>query len=143
MFLPGVHHLYYLLDSLLRIQPKRLTFRQRICQCRVFAMSVFKVFDNGVTMSAFATKTDVSAAQFGEGSFNKGVTWSVPFDALMVSSRRTTAVFNWSPLTREGEAKLNRPLQLIAGTSLLDPRTLTQKPANRPDEQLIPDDLGR
>jgi hypothetical protein len=106
-------------------------------------LSVIKVFDNGVTMSAFATKTNVSAAQFGEGSFNKGVTWSIPFDALMVRSSRTTAVFNWSPLTRDGGAKLNRPLQLIAGTSLLDPRTLTQKPANRPDEQLIPDDLGR
>lgn len=73
-------------------------------------MSVFKVFDNGVTMSAFATKTNVSAAKFGEGSFNKGVTWSVPFDDLMVRSSITTAVFNWSPLTRDGGAKLNRPL---------------------------------
>ena len=38
---------------------------------------------------------------------------------------------------------LNRPVQLIGGTNLLDPRTLTQRPANRPAEQLIPDDLGR
>lgn len=106
-------------------------------------LSLVKVFQNGVTMGAFATKTNVSAAQFGEGSFNKGISWSIPFDALMTRSSRTTAVFNWTPLTRDGGAMLYRPLQLIGGTNLLDPRTLTQRPANRPAEQLIPDDLGR
>jgi hypothetical protein len=107
------------------------------------SMSLTKVFSNGVTMGAFATKTNVSAAQFGEGSFNKGVYWSIPFDALTTRSSRTTANFNWTPLTRDGGAMLNRPVQLIGGTNLLDPRTLTQKPATRPAEQLIPDDLGR
>jgi hypothetical protein len=107
------------------------------------SLSLTKVFSNGVTMGAFATKTNVSAAQFGEGSFNKGVYWSIPFDALTTRSSRTTANFNWTPLTRDGGAMLNRPVQLIGGTNLLDPRTLTQRPANRPAEQLIPDDLGR
>jgi hypothetical protein len=107
------------------------------------SLSLTKVFSNGVTMGAFATKTNVSAAQFGEGSFNKGVYWSIPFDAITTRSSRTTANFNWTPLTRDGGAMLNRPVQLIGGTNLLDPRTLTQRPANRPAEQLIPDDLGR
>jgi hypothetical protein len=107
------------------------------------SMSLTKVFTNGITMGAFATKTNVSAAQFGEGSFNKGVYWTIPFDAFMTRSSRTTAVFNWIPLTRDGGAMLNRPVQLIGGTTLLDPRVQTQRPSSRPDEQLIPDDLGR
>jgi hypothetical protein len=106
-------------------------------------LSLSKVFSNGMTMGAFATKTNVSAAQFGEGSFDKGVFWRIPFDALMVRSSKTTASFGWKPITRDGGAMLNRPVHLIGGTSLLDPITLTQKPANRPAEQLIPDDLGR
>ena len=107
------------------------------------SMSLTKVFNNGVTMGAFATKTNVSAAQFGEGSFNKGVYWSIPFDAFMTRSSRTTAVFNWIPLTRDGGAMLNRPVQLIGGTHLLDPRVQTQRPASRPQELLIPDDLDK
>jgi hypothetical protein len=107
------------------------------------SMSLTKVFKNGVTMGAFATKTNVSAEQFGEGSFNKGVYWSIPFDAFMSRSSRTTAVFNWTPLTRDGGAMLNRPVQLIGGTNLLDPRVKDQTPANRPFELMIPDDLGR
>jgi hypothetical protein len=95
-------------------------------------MSLTKVFGNGVTMGAFATKTNLSAAQFGEGSFNKGVYWTIPFDAIMTSSSRTTAFFNWTPLTRDGGAILNRPVQLMGGTNLLDPRVQTQKPASRP-----------
>lgn len=106
-------------------------------------LSLAKVFSNGMTMGAFATKTNVSAAQFGEGSFDKGVFWRIPFDALMVRSGNTTASFGWKPITRDGGAMLNRPVHLIGGTSLLDPRTLTQRPAARPAKQLIPDDLGR
>jgi hypothetical protein len=36
-------------------------------------MDLSRVFDNGVKMGAFFTRTNVSAAEFGEGSFDKGV----------------------------------------------------------------------
>ncbi len=117
-----------------------LSVGQYLAQDRGMTLSMSRTFDNGVTMGAFATKTNVSAAQFGEGSFNKGVFWSIPFDALMTSSSRQTAYFNWTPLTRDGGAMLNRPVQLMNATRLLDPRLLTQRPAEFPEDQRIPDD---
>ena len=117
-----------------------LSVGQYLAQDRGMTLTMSRTFDNGVTMGAFATKTNVSAAQFGEGSFNKGVFWSIPFDALMTSSSRQTAYFNWTPLTRDGGAMLNRPVQLMNATRLLDPRLLTQRPAEFPEDQRIPDD---
>ena len=103
-------------------------------------MNVSRTFGNGVTMGAFVTKTNVSAAQFGEGSFNKGVYWSIPLDAMMTSSSRQVATFHWVPLTRDGGAMLNRPLQLMGATSVLDPRLYSQKPAARANDLRLPDD---
>ncbi len=59
-------------------------------------------FDNGVRIGAFATKTNVSAAEFGEGSFDKGVYISLPLDLFFTKSRRRFASFAWRPLTRDG-----------------------------------------
>lgn len=97
-------------------------------------LRVSRSFSNGSTMGAFATKTNVSAEQFGEGSFNKGVFWSIPFDAFMTRSSRSQAQFNWVPLTRDGGAQLIRPAQLMQTTHMLDPRTYTQVPASKPNE---------
>ncbi|MEY4505580.1 MAG: hypothetical protein RL297_158 [Pseudomonadota bacterium] len=103
-------------------------------------LRVSRSFSNGSTMGAFATKTNVSAAQFGEGSFNKGVFWTIPFDAFMTRSSRNQAQFTWVPLTRDGGAQLIRPAQLMQTTQMLDPRTYTQTPAQKPNENRIPDD---
>jgi hypothetical protein len=59
-------------------------------------------FGNGITMGAFATFTDVSAEEFGEGSFDKGLYISIPLDLFFVRSRRGSAGFLWRPLTRDG-----------------------------------------
>lgn len=84
-------------------------------------LTVSKVFSNGVTLGAFATKTNVPAAIFGEGSFDKGVYWSIPFDALMTRSSRSYANFTWKPLTRDGGARVVRPVNLFAETVWLAP----------------------
>ncbi len=41
---------------------------------------VQKRFANGWSVGVFATKTNVSAADFGEGSFDKGLIFKIPFD---------------------------------------------------------------
>jgi hypothetical protein len=93
-----------------------------------------KVFRNGVTMGAFVTKTNVSAEQFGEGSFDKGVFLSVPFDALFTRLSPNTMHVAWKPLTRDGGAKLIRQDPLYTVTSVRDYRTLWYKPANKSDQ---------
>lgn len=76
-------------------------------------LDLSRVFDNGVKMGAFATKTDVSAAQFGEGSFDKGVYLTFPFDAMLMRSSSDMAAINWHPLLRDGGAMLSRQFPLF------------------------------
>ena len=102
-------------------------------------LQLSRVFGNGVRMGAFATRTNVPAEQFGEGSFNKGVFWSIPFDAFMTSSSRMRASFNWVPLTRDGGAMLSRPYHLYGETAHLGADATRYQPA--PPRQRIPDDL--
>jgi len=50
-------------------------------------VEVSKRFANGWTVGAFATLTDVPFEKFGEGSFDKGLIFSIPFD--LYSPRNT------------------------------------------------------
>ena len=99
-----------------------------------------RVFDNGVKFGAFFTKTNVSAATFGEGSFDKGVYLSVPFDAFLTRSSNTTAKALWKPLTRDGGAMLDRSVELYDLTGTRDDRLLRTKPALPPNQESIPED---
>lgn len=103
-------------------------------------VDIARTFRNGVTVGAFATKTNVSAAQFGEGSFDKGVYLSIPFDAMLTRSSGTVGNFVWKPLTRDGGAKLGRAETLYNITRTRDERTLWVEPAPKPNEQQIPAD---
>lgn len=107
-----------------------LSAGQYLAGDRGVTISLARQFDNGVSMGAFATKTNVSAAQFGEGSFNKGIFIQIPFDALMPWSSPIQARMEWVPLTRDGGAMLNRPLQLYQQTMLMSPARRAQKPAS-------------
>ena len=49
---------------------------------------------------AFATFTDVSAEDFGEGSFDKGI-FNIPIYGNLVN-------YTWRPLTKDPGSKLNR-----------------------------------
>ena len=60
-----------------------------------------RTFDNGVRFGAFATSTNVSAEQFGEGSFDKGIFFNIPIYTDMIS-------YTWRPLTKDPGAKLTR-----------------------------------
>lgn len=85
-------------------------------------------FNNGVRMGAFATRTNVSAEDFGEGSFDKGIYMTVPFSAFFTKSIPGDAVFLWRPITRDGGAKLNRGFSLYGQTEVRNPKTLNYRP---------------
>ena len=64
-------------------------------------------FKNGWKVGAYATFTDVSADEFGEGSFDKGIRIEIPFDwQLGIASRRSNKTVI-QPLLRDGGARLN------------------------------------
>ncbi|KAA0014676.1 YjbH domain-containing protein [Billgrantia pellis] len=68
---------------------------------------VSREFDSGIRLGGWATFTDAGDA-FGEGSFDKGIYLSLPLDAFFVHSTRQRAQVAWSPLTRDGGARLAR-----------------------------------
>lgn len=65
-------------------------------------------FDSGVVAGAFATFTNVSADEYGEGSFTKGFYITIPFDLLLVKPTTSTGSVSWIPLTRDGGQMLSR-----------------------------------
>ncbi|WP_269791608.1 YjbH domain-containing protein [Stenotrophomonas sp. Iso1] len=87
-------------------------------------LSVTRMFENGVGMGAYATKTNVSSEDFGEGSFDKGIFVSVPFDLMLPRSTRSRASFNWNPLYRDGGARLSRTYNLYQITAEREPGAL-------------------
>ena len=58
-------------------------------------------FTNGVQFGVFATFTDVSAEQYGEGSFDKGIYFNIPIVGNFIN-------YTWRPLTKDPGAKLIR-----------------------------------
>ena len=56
---------------------------------------------NGVKFGVFATFTDVSTEQFGEGSFDKGIFWNIPIAGNAIA-------YTWRPLTKDPGSKLTR-----------------------------------
>jgi membrane-associated phospholipid phosphatase len=103
-------------------------------------LTLSRTFRNGVAVGAFATKTNVSAAEFGEGSFDKGLFISIPFEAVVPRSVAGDAQFLWRPLTRDGGAILQRHNKLYEITSARSDRTLWHQPAPLPNERVIPID---
>lgn len=100
-----------------------------------------RVFDNGVKMGGYFTKTNVSAKQFGEGSFDKGIYFQIPFDAMLTKSVGGVANIMWQPLLRDGGAKLLRSVQLYDLTNARDERALRYRPAPPEEGYTIPENL--
>ncbi|MEI7247111.1 YjbH domain-containing protein [Pectobacterium carotovorum] len=73
-------------------------------------------FDSGIIAGAFATKTNVSAAEYGEGSFTKGFYVSIPFDLLFTEPTVKRGAVGWVPLTRDGGQMLQRRSSLYGLT---------------------------
>ena len=69
--------------------------------------SVDREFDNGWRVGGFFTLTDIPFEDYGEGSFDKGITLTIPTD--FVFGRPTTRVINssLSSLNRDGGSRLN------------------------------------
>jgi hypothetical protein len=83
-------------------------------------LDLSRSFDNGVRMGAYATFTNVSRKQFGEGSFDKGIYLSVPFDLMLPKSSPGSTTVLWQPLLRDGGAMLQRRYSLYGLTGERD-----------------------
>lgn len=91
-----------------------------------------KQFKSGVIAGVFASVSDLSADEFGEGSFTKGFYISIPYDIMTVKPSNNRANFSWQPLTRDGGQKLGRKYNLI---ELTDERNPWFQRPNHSDEK--------
>ncbi|PUB12123.1 YjbH domain-containing protein [Yoonia sediminilitoris] len=83
-------------------------------------------FRNGWSLGAFATFTDVSFDDFGEGSFDKGITVDIPLSWISGQPTRQTLHRTIRPVTRDGGARLNIDGRLYDLTRPLTASALTQ-----------------
>ncbi len=65
------------------------------------SIELSRSYRNGVRFGVFATITDVTSGQFGEGSFDKGIFFNIPIYGNLIN-------YTWRPLTKDPGAKLNR-----------------------------------
>lgn len=76
-----------------------------------------KQFKSGMIVGAFATMTDLTTEEYGEGSYNKGFYVSIPFDVMTVKPSTSRGTVAWQPITRDGGQTLNRKYQLFDVTN--------------------------
>ena len=70
-------------------------------------LTIDREFENGWRLGGYVTLTDVPAEDFGEGSFDKGIRLTIPFDYLLGQPSRREITNTLASLTRDGGARLN------------------------------------
>lgn len=107
----GFVSLYYqmpwLEDSLLQVDAGRFLAKDEGVR-----VTYQRRFDSGLVAGAYASFTDVSSEEYGEGSFTKGFFLSIPFDLMGVRPTRQRVSFQWVPLSRNGGQPLQRRMRL-------------------------------
>lgn len=75
-----------------------------------------KQFKSGVIVGAYATLTDLTAEEYGEGSYNKGFYLSIPMDIMTIKPSTSRANISWEPITRDGGQMLRKQHYLFNKT---------------------------
>jgi hypothetical protein len=70
------------------------------------SLDLSRRFHSGFTLGVFATLTDLSAEEFGEGSFDKGFYFSIPTSLFYSDFTTGNISFGLHPLTKDGGAPL-------------------------------------
>ena len=79
----------------------KLSFGEYLAGDKGSTIELSRKFKSGVNFGVFATFTDVSTEDFGEGSFDKGIFFNIPIYGNFIN-------YTWRPLTKDPGAKLNR-----------------------------------
>jgi hypothetical protein len=96
----------------------QLTFNigQYLAKDKGVTVDFAKRFDSGIVVGAYAAFTDVSAEEYGEGSFTKGFYLSIPFDLFSLTPAKGRGRLPWVPIARDGGQALMRPITLYNTT---------------------------
>ena len=79
---------------------------QFLAKDRGYTLEARRTFDNGFSVGAFFTRTNVSALDFGEGKFDKGLFLSVPYSLLLPRNTRGRYSTILRSIERDGGRRL-------------------------------------
>jgi hypothetical protein len=85
-------------------------------------LDLSREFYSGFQIGIFASRTDISKTEFGEGSFDKGFYWWMPVDLFFGDYRKQTTGWGLRPLTRDGAQRLVQGYPLWGVTDYADKR---------------------
>ncbi|MEL7093544.1 MAG: YjbH domain-containing protein [Pseudomonadota bacterium] len=88
--------------------------------------SVDRTFRNGWSLGGFFTLTDVSAEDFGEGSFDKGIRVTIPTQWLTGQPQKRSQTITITPVQRDGGARLRVPGRLYDQLRDADARAIRE-----------------
>lgn len=90
-------------------------------------LSLDRTFDNGWSVGAFATKTNVSAEEFGEGSFDKGIRFRMPIGWFLGKPSRQAFGTAIRPIQRDGGQMVHVPGRLYGQVRTAHRRALSDQ----------------
>jgi hypothetical protein len=93
-----------------------LSAGQYLAGDRGLTFQVTRRFPTGVEIGAFFTKTNVSAQQFGEGSFDKGILIRIPLGWVLPIETQGEWGIDLRPVQRDGGQKLENSATLYEET---------------------------
>ena len=97
---------YYKNDFIIPFNTK-ISFGEYLAGDKGGTIQLSRKFRGGIEFGIFATFTDVGFEKFGEGSFDKGIFFTIP-----IGKKRDLNSFFWRPLTKDPGQKLLRKNQL-------------------------------
>ena len=115
------HATLYWQPSFLPDTQIKLSAGQFLAKDKGINIDFAKRFDSGIIVGAYAAFTNVSADEYGEGSFTKGFYISLPFELFTLEPARGRGKLPWIPIARDGGQMLNRPVELRNLTELRSP----------------------
>jgi hypothetical protein len=93
-----------------------------------------RTFDSGFSLGGFFTRTNVSAEDFGEGSFDKGLFFRIPFNGLFPGNTRSAYTTIIRPLERDG----GRRLEEFSGSIWFNQRATRYDALDRQKRRMVP-----
>lgn len=105
-----------------------------LAEDRGYTLEARRTFDSGFSIGGFFTRTNVSAEDFGEGSFDKGLFFRIPFNGLLPVNTRAA----YSTILRSLERDGGRRLENFGGSLWFDRRALRFDALDRNRNRMAP-----
>ena len=105
-----------------------------LAEDRGYTLEARRTFDSGFSIGGFFTRTNVSTKDFGEGSFDKGLFFRIPFNGLLPGNTRAA----YSTILRSLERDGGRRLENFGGSLWFDRRALRFDALDRNRDRMAP-----